>query len=105
MVCNYSHLPKEDAMLIKQPKGPFCQSCGMPLERTEDFGTAENGFKVNDYCHYCFINGAFADPDISMQAMIDKCINILVQQNIMLEGQARALMTEFIPQLKRWQGK
>jgi hypothetical protein len=26
-------------MPAPQPKGPFCQSCGMPLESTEDFGT------------------------------------------------------------------
>jgi len=86
----------------KQPKGPFCQSCGMPLEKTEDFGTAADGFRVNDYCRFCFQNGAFADPGISMQGMIDKCAGILARQGIMPEPQAKALMTEVIPKLKRW---
>jgi len=86
-------------------KGPFCQSCGMPLEKPEDFGTAASGFKINDYCRYCFQDGAFTEPDISMKSMIDKCVGIMAEQGIMPEPRARALMTEMIPKLKRWQGK
>jgi hypothetical protein len=90
-------------MLNQQPKGPFCQSCGMPLEKPDDFGTEANGFRINDYCHYCFHNGAFTEPNITMQAMIDKCVGIMAQQGIMPEAQAKALMLEVIPKLKRWQ--
>jgi hypothetical protein len=43
----------------EQPKGPFCQSCSMPLEKPDDFGTGAEGFRVNDYCHYCFDKSAF----------------------------------------------
>jgi len=89
----------------EQSKGPFCQSCGMPLEKPDDFGTAANGFRINDYCRYCFQNGSFAEPGLSMQDMIDKCIGIMKQQEIMPEAQAKALMTEVIPKLKRWQQK
>ena len=77
----------------------------MPLERPEDFGTAANGFRVNDYCHFCFQKGAFTEPNINMQGMIDKCVSIMAQQGIMPETQAKALMTEVIPKLKRWQKK
>ena len=87
----------------QQPKGPFCQSCGMPLEKPDDFGTGANGFRINDYCHYCFQNGAFTEPNITMQAMIDKCVGIMAKQGIMQEAQAKALMFEVIPKLKRWQ--
>jgi hypothetical protein len=90
-------------MVSPQPKGPFCQSCGMPLDKPEDFGTADNGFRVNDYCHYCFQNGAFTEPDISMQGMINKCIGVMAQKGIMPEPQAAVLMNEVIPKLKRWQ--
>ncbi len=96
---------RRDIMQREQPKGPFCQSCGMPLEKAEDFGTNADGFRINDYCHYCFQNGAFADPDITMQGMIDKCVSIMAQQGIMPEIQAKAMMTEVIPKLKRWQMK
>jgi hypothetical protein len=37
-----------------------------------------------------------------MQAMIDKCVAVMVQMNIMPEEQARALMTKTLPTLKRW---
>jgi len=75
----------------------------MPLEKPEDFGIGSNGFRVNDYCHYCFQNGAFTEPDLSMQAMISKCASMMVNQGIMPEPQAKALMAEVIPKLKRWQ--
>jgi hypothetical protein len=74
----------------------------MPLEKPEDFGTAANGFRINDFCRYCFHDGAFTEPDISMKSMIDKCVGIMINQGIMPESQARALMTEVIPKLKRW---
>jgi hypothetical protein len=86
----------------QEPKGPFCQSCGMPLEKAEDFGTARNGCLINDYCHHCFQNGAFTEPGISMNEMIDKCGRLMAQEEIMPEPQARALMAEVIPKLKRW---
>jgi hypothetical protein len=92
-------------MVSQQTKGPLCQSCGMPLEKPEDFGTAANGAKTNDYCHYCFQDGAFTEPDIGMQGMIDKCAGIMAQQGIMTDAQAKALMGTIIPQLKRWQTK
>lgn len=90
-------------MQHQQPKGPFCQSCGMPFERPEDFGTAANGSRVNDFCHFCFQKGTFTEPNISMQGMIDKCVAVMANQGIMSEAQAKALMTEVIPKLKRWQ--
>jgi len=82
--------------------GPFCQSCAMPMERPELFGTNANGTRAEEYCTYCFQNGKFTQPDIAMQEMINKCIEVMVQKNIMPEGQARGLMMKTIPTLKRW---
>ncbi len=87
---------------MKQPIGPFCQSCGMPMEKPEDFGTDAEGFRTNDYCRYCFQGGAFTDPSITVQQMIDKCVDIMAERGIMPEQQAKALMNEVIPKLKRW---
>ena len=89
----------------EQPKGPLCQSCGMSLEKAEDFGTRADGFRINDYCHYCFQNGAFTEPGITMEGMIDKCVGIMAKQGIMAETQAREMMTEVLPKLKRWRPK
>lgn len=82
--------------------GPFCQSCGMPLTKPEDFGTDVIGYRVNDWCHLCYVNGAFIEPDLSMQGMIDKCVDVMVRKNIMPHDKARTLMSEVIPRLKRW---
>lgn len=89
-------------MARQPPTGPFCQSCGMPLEKPEAFGTDATGHRVSDYCHFCFTNGVFTEPEISMQAMIEKCVDVMAKQGIMASAQARALMTDVIPKLKRW---
>jgi hypothetical protein len=86
-----------------QARGPFCQSCGMPLEKPEDFGTGAQGFSINDYCHFCFQNGAFTEPRITMEEMIDKCVGIMTQKRIMPEAQAKTIMSEVIPKQKIWQ--
>jgi hypothetical protein len=88
--------------MSEQSQGTICQSCGMPLEKPDDFGTAANGSKIGDYCHYCFRNGAFTEPDMTMQGMIAKGVGIMTQQGIMPEDRAQALMSEVIPKLKRW---
>jgi hypothetical protein len=74
----------------------------MPLGRPEDFGTDQAGFRVNDYCRHCFADGAFTDPDISMQAMLDRCVGIMDGQGIMGAADARMLLADVMPRLKRW---
>lgn len=86
-------------------KGPFCQSCGMPLVKPEEFGTDAQGFRVNDYCHYCYASGAFITPNITMDEMLDVCVRALKVQHIMPEAEARALMKDVLPRLKRWAGR
>lgn len=48
----------------------YCQSCGMPLTKKEDIATTKDGSLMNEYCIYCFKDGAFTG-DISMEGMID----------------------------------
>ncbi len=82
------------------PMGPFCQSCGMPLTKAEDFGTAAEGFRQNDYCVYCYEGGAFTHPEITMGEMIAVSSSMVAEQ--MGEAEARALHEAIIPMLKRW---
>lgn len=89
-------------MGTQEPKGPFCQSCSMPLGKPEDFGTDQAGYRVNDFCRHCFASGAFTEPDISMQEMLDRCVGTMDQQGIMPAPQARALLADVLPRLKRW---
>jgi hypothetical protein len=86
--------------MIAQPQGPFCQSCAMPMVKPEDFGTNADGSPNQEYCHYCFQNGAFTAPDITVEQMIAKCAEIMRQMNI---PEAQIEQTKaFIPMLKRW---
>lgn len=88
----------------KQPKGPFCQSCGMPMEKTEFFGTNADGNKSSAYCNFCYKNGAFTESNITMDEMINKVISFAKKMN-MSEEIASQMAKTFIPRLKRWQNK
>ena len=57
---------------------------------------------TNDYCRHCFADGAFTEPDISMQAMLDRCVGIMDKQGIMGAADARLLLADVLPRLKRW---
>ncbi len=89
-------------MSVQKPLGPFCQSCSMPLRRPDDFGTDEAGYRVNDYCRHCFVKGAFTEPAITMEQMLERCVTVMADQKIMPAAQGRSLMAETLPRLKRW---
>ena len=86
----------------REPRGPFCQSCSMPLGKPDDFGTDQAGFRVNDFCRHCYAGGAFTEPDISMPEMIDRCAGIMAEQGIMTLPKARLLLADVMPRLRRW---
>ena len=81
---------------------PICQSCGMPLQKNEDFGTNADDSKNQDYCHFCFAKGDFTDKGITMEQKIEKLVNIAVSQMNMPETEAREMANKIIPTLKRW---
>ncbi|EGK00738.1 hypothetical protein HMPREF9455_03012 [Dysgonomonas gadei ATCC BAA-286] len=84
----------------------FCQSCGMPLNASEDFGTNADQSRNDEYCTYCFKNGEFTE-DITMDEMIEHCVQYLddfnkdTEQKLTKE-QAVSQMKEYFPTLKRW---
>lgn len=79
----------------------ICQSCSMPLQKEADFGTNKDGSKNEEYCSYCFQDGAFVSKDMTMQEMEDLCTTFMVEDG-MDEQEARNLMHETLPLLKRW---
>ncbi len=84
-------------------KAKYCQSCGMPMEgQSELFGTEKDGSKSNDYCAYCYKDGAFLFSG-SKEEMIEICVKPMVENNPgMTESVAREMMGTFFPTLKRW---
>lgn len=78
-----------------------CQSCGMPLQTEEQLGTDKDNNKVQDYCIHCYVNGEFAQPDMTLEEMIDLCVPFIVE-NGMEEQAARTMLQGYLPNLKRW---
>lgn len=83
----------------------FCQSCGMPLETEEVKGTNADGSMSDEYCIYCFKNGAYA-VECTMEEMIDislKHMKELFRDDPNFnEEKALENMNSFFPKLKRW---
>lgn len=82
----------------------YCQSCAMPLGADQElYATEANGEKNTDYCCYCYKDGAFTS-DIAMEEMIEFCVTQLPLEEMgTTEKDARAMMQETFPKLKRWQ--
>ena len=88
-------------MKLEQPNDPFCQSCGMPLEVADDYGTNTDGSKSEENCCYCFRKGKYMEPNISMEEMIERTTLYVVVHMKMMESQAKKIVEGFIPKLKR----
>ena len=85
-----------------EAKGIICQSCGMPMQKDDDFGTNSDGTKNGEFCHFCYKNGSFIDEGITMEQKIEKLVDIAVAKMKIPKEQARAQATQIIPTLKRW---
>jgi hypothetical protein len=87
-----------------EPKGPFCQSCAMPMQKPADFGSNADGSRNDDYCCFCFQKGEFTWPDATLHQMTEKIVGMSVQMGVSKE-QARTMAEKVLPRLKRWKKK
>jgi len=79
----------------------LCQSCGMPLKRDPKGGGSNADGSINtEYCSHCYIDGAFAQPDISAEEMRQLCIDNITAGSV--PKILARLLTKGIPKLKRW---
>lgn len=67
------------------------------------FGTEKNGSPTNEYCKFCYQEGIFVQPNLTVGAMIQMSIDNMVSELEMPEEKARQLAQEIIPKLKRWE--
>lgn len=87
--------------MISIPRGPVCQSCGMPLSQDEKGGgTEKGGSKSKDYCSHCYENGKFTMPDLTVNQMVARVQGMLHQMK--LPQFMVTYATKSIPKLKRW---
>lgn len=95
--CGCSHSEQQTSC-----HGPICQSCGMPLSDETLIGTNTDGSKNNEFCIHCYVNGAYTNPNITIDQMTEKVIGALIDKNIMDDTTARTMVPSWLPQLKRW---
>ncbi|MFC0775055.1 zinc ribbon domain-containing protein [Terrimonas alba] len=81
----------------------FCQSCSMPLDNPELFGTEKDGSKSHEYCKYCYQDGAFVTPEMSLKEMTSVVITQMEKRNI--DPKIIDMAVSSLPHLKRWRTK
>ena len=84
----------------------YCQSCAMPMQKDEDYGTNSDGSKNEEYCVYCYKDGVFTQ-DVTMDEMIDISFKHMKEffktDPNFNEQNALDDMKSYFPKLKRWQ--
>lgn len=83
----------------------FCQSCGMPMN-DDILGTNADGGKNDDYCIYCYRDGAFTG-DFTMEEMVEYCSMFVDEYNKntgqnLTACQYKEVLRQLYPTLKRW---
>ncbi|HVM86910.1 MAG TPA: zinc ribbon domain-containing protein [Puia sp.] len=79
----------------------FCQSCTMPIDNLSDRGTEKDGSKSSAYCKYCYQQGNFTDPHMSMEKM--EAIVKTQMGNLHLPASIIQRSVDMLPHLRRWQ--
>jgi hypothetical protein len=82
--------------------GSSCQSCAMPMRKNDDHGSEKDASRSEDYCCYCYQNGDFVNPDMSLEEMIGLCASEMDEIGMMPYEEARKLNERLMPPLKRW---
>jgi len=79
----------------------FCQSCGLPLKKDPGHGGTEaDGLKSPKYCSYCFTDGKFKTPDMTVGEMKTLVKGKLKEMGF--PGFTLWFFTMNIPKLERW---
>lgn len=82
-------------------KGPFCQSCGMPMVKDPGHGGTEaDGSKSAIYCSHCYQKGVFTEPNLTVDQMEEKVLGIMAGMHIPRFIGRR--FTREMPSLQRW---
>ncbi len=81
----------------------FCQSCSMPIDDPALKGAEKDGAKSNDYCTYCYQNGSFVNPNMTLNEM-----KVLVKEQMekrKIDSNLISMALNSLPNLKRWRPK
>lgn len=66
------------------------------------FGTNKDGSETREFCKFCFQDGTYLQPEITVEDMIQMSVDNMTQDLQFDQKKARTLARQVIPQLKRW---
>jgi hypothetical protein len=72
----------------------------MPLDISELLGTEKDGSPSSEYCKYCYQNGEFTHPDITLDEMKERMTKMLDKEKLPEDILEAAISR--LPHLKRW---
>ncbi len=81
----------------------FCQSCSMPLDNAGIMGTEKDGTPSQEYCIYCYQNGAFVAPDMTLPEMTTIVKREMEKRNI--DAGTISMAVSSLPHRKRWKAQ
>jgi hypothetical protein len=84
-----------------QPQKLRCQSCGVPLDDWF-FGTTAEGQETREYCKFCYANGQFTEPELTVDQMIQRNIEFMTVKLKIDDAKSREFSYALIPTLNRW---
>jgi hypothetical protein len=93
--------PKQSNNAMQKMK-TICQSCGIPL-LCENTGTNFDMSLNHEYCKFCYINGNFSIPDLTIKQQIERLSEIAVRKFGTSKEDAVKQAQRLLPTLKRWQ--
>ena len=75
----------------------------MPLGDSALLGSEEDGTSSHEYCKYCYQNGEFVNPNMSLNEMTSLVIDQMKKRNI--DSKLIDMAVWSLPNLKRWRTK
>jgi len=87
--------------LLGTERNKFCQSCTYPLHKADELGTNSDGTWNTDFCIYCYKDGEWVDPNLTIQGVINYTVPYMTSPSMTAE-EARKNLEEWVPKLKRW---
>lgn len=72
----------------------------MPIDKADDRGTEKDGSKSNDYCKYCYRDGLFTEPGLTLAQMKAEIEVQMKKHSLPVSVLEKSLAA--LPALKRW---
>lgn len=82
-----------------------CQSCAMPIKKDENKGTEVDKTLSIKFCQFCYKNGEFTEPSISLVEMQEKCAELFRIEHPVMSTLFGKKYVNSIAELERWSEK